>query len=312
VRIPQEAAVIEFLIITGVLVLIILILVIVVRRRRGKDPNRLRLADVGTIIDRSVRSYRLHLVPMLIVSALLVPLGNFSNYAGNQVVVMADLILMAAGNYNSPLTALLGLITLLGTLGLGKTLLSCGVVRMLQHSQEGTPMRLSAALPHGRWGAVAGLAALMIIPSALLMYLGLIGGLVWLFFALAPVVMFYEELGPVSACKRSYRLIRKNYSPLLNTLVPLWLIGWLLVGTLLYGGLFALGLLVDIPPTLSAGLMVLFWLVGSIFVAPLVTLGAVQYYHYVREREQPAVEAVTMERLQEALDASARTQAPLA
>lgn len=304
---------IEFLTVTGVLVLLIVLLVVRVvrRRRRGKDPNRLRLADVGTIIDRSVHSYRLHLVPLLIISALLVPLGNISNHATSPLFVLGSATYITESSYYTA-TLLLGLAAFYGSLGLGKTLLACAVVRMLQHSQEGTPLRLSTALPHGRWGAVAGLAVLMIIPSLLLVHLGLIGALVWLFFALAPVVMFYEELGPVSACKRSYRLIRTNYSPLLNTLVPLWLIGWLLVGTLLYGGLFALNMLVALPPDFNGYLSILFWLVGSIFVAPLVTLGAVQYYHYVREREQPAVEAVTMERLQDALDASARTQAPLA
>jgi len=287
-------------------VVALIVLIFVVRRNRTPNPNRLRMADVGTIIDRSVRSYRMHLVPLLIISALLVPLGNISDYASGVHLVFASY-----ASYELPLTlswdyTVMVIAVVIGALGIGKTLLACAVVSAVQQSEDGTPMRLSDALPQGRWGAVVGLAALMIIPSLLLTYLGIIGGLVWIFFAAAPVVMFYEELGPWSAFKRSYKLVKAHYSALLNTLVPLWLIGWLLAGGTLYSVLMLLRVLELIPFTLIGPLGLLIWLAGGVFVAPLITLGVLQFYFMARERELATVEEITPDALHEALQAGAR------
>jgi hypothetical protein len=129
---------------------------------------------------------------------------------------------------------------------------------------------------------------------------------VWIFFAAAPVVMFYEELGPWSAFKRSYKLVRADYSALLNTLVPLWLIGWLLAGGTLYSVLMLLNVLELIPFTLISPLGLLIWLAGGVFVSPLITLGVLQFYFMVRERELATAEGITPDALHEALQAGAR------
>jgi hypothetical protein len=283
----------------------LLVLIFVVRRNRTPNPNRLHMADIGTIIDRSVRSYRMHLVPLLVISALLVPLGNISNYASSVHLLFAPhgIFLYSTWDLMLNMTILVGF---LGALGIGKTLLACAVVSAVQQSEDSTPMRLNDALPQGRWRAIIGLTVIMIIPSLLLAYMGIIGSLFWLFFAAAPVVMFYERLGPWSAFKRSYSLVKAHYSALLNTLVPLWLIGWLLAGGTLYSVLLLLDTFTMLSPTFLASLSMAIWLLGGVFVAPLITLGALQFYLLVRERELATAQEITPDVLHEALNTGTR------
>jgi hypothetical protein len=286
-------------------IIVLIVLILVVRRNRTPNPNRLHMADIGTIIDRSVRSYRTHLVPLLVISALLVPLGNISNHASGVHLLFAPygIFLYSTWDFMMNMTMLIGF---LGALGIGKTLLACIVVRSIQQSKDGAPIRLGEKPTEGRWNAIIGLTAIMIIPSLLMAYLGIIGSLFWLFFAAAPVVMFYEGLGPWSAFKRSYSLVKAHYSALLNTLVPLWLIGWLLAGGTLYSVLLLLDTFTMLSPTFLASLSMAIWLLGGVFVAPLITLGALQFYLLVRERERATAAEVTPDVLHEALNTGTR------
>jgi hypothetical protein len=126
---------------------------------------------------------------------------------------------------------------------------------------------------------------MMIIPSLLTAFLGIIGALIGLFWAVAPVVMVYEEVGPVVATQRSFDLVRRNYSALLNTLVPLWVIGWVVVGSLVVGSIFLLDRVAGLSPTLIEAVNYAGWTAGSVVVAPLVACGSLSFYLYVREFE---------------------------
>jgi hypothetical protein len=284
---------------------VVLVLLIFMVLNRKKNPNRLRMADVGTILDRSLRSYRMNLVPLLVMSALFVPLGNISNTAASIHMLFIGIEQFVSSSPSWDVSLLLGLVWL-GAVGIGKTLLACVIVRAMHYGEHGNVVRLGDKLPEKRWGAMLGLAVIMIIPSLLLNYLGIIGALVWMLFAAAPVVMFYEGIGPWSACKRSYSLVKSNASALLNTLVPLWLIGWLLIGGTLYSVLFALDTMQLISSLLASGLSLLIWLVGGVFVAPLMTLGVLQFYGMVRERELASAEQITPDVLHETIRAGAR------
>lgn len=126
---------------------------------------------------------------------------------------------------------------------------------------------------------------MMIIPSLLTAFLGIIGALIGLLWAVAPVVMVYEEVGPVVATQRSFELVRRNYSALLNTLVPLWVIGWVVVGSLVVGSMFLLDRVAGLAPTLIEAVNYAGWTAGSVVVAPLVACGSLSFYLYVREFE---------------------------
>jgi|GEM_PF-6343225 len=51
---------------------------------------------------------------------------------------------------------------------------------------------------------------MMIMPSLLTAFRGIIGALIGLLWAVAPVVMVYAEVGPVVATQRSFQLVRRN------------------------------------------------------------------------------------------------------
>jgi hypothetical protein len=268
---------ITFLIFTALIVGIIVVLAVRIVRRR-KQAKGYTLHDVGTLIDRSLSAYRKHLVPILIASAVCLPLGSVSGFSQTFLLGFAAVIMPAA-----PPALLLNLLGLLGMFGVGKTLLALGVAQAMLSSSTGRAVTVSDLAPR-RPGAVIGLIALLVVPSLATAFLGIIGALIALLWALAPAALVFEELGPWAALKRSARIVRAHYSGLLNTLVPLWLIGWLVVGTLLFGSLFVLRLLVPLPPTLSAQLLLGGWMVGNIFVAPLTAFGTLSFYLSARDR----------------------------
>jgi hypothetical protein len=144
------------------------------------------------------------------------------------------------------------------------------------------------------------MAALMIVPSLLLSFLGIIGGAMWLLWAIAPVVMFYEGLNPWKAMGRSFSIVRKQWSALLNTLVPLWVIGWLLIGVPTYGSVLLAHSVLALGDGISSQIALLIWLLGSVFVAPLVAMGMLHYYRYVREHAAATTE-LTYDELVEAV-----------
>lgn len=291
----MDSSAISTLVGIAVLVLLGFLIVRVIYQlvfKRKNRVERLKMRDIGTILDRSIMAYRHNLLPLLIVSALCVPLGNVSMQASGLLGFSWALFLFDGFEQHDTWIALLQIIIftliLLGATGIGKTLLMCSAMHGMHAAGEGQTMKLADALPHKRLWAVVGMIALMILPSLLFTYLGLIGALIWMYWSLAPVIMFYESLGPYAACKRSYQMVRSQWSALLNTMVPLWLIGWLVIGTPLYGSLLALGFVYPSMPELIADLMFICWIIGSVFVAPLMALGSLQFYLYLREREQPA------------------------
>jgi hypothetical protein len=55
--------------------------------------------------------------------------------------------------------------------------------------------------------------------------------------------------------------------------------------------LWLLGLFVTIPPVTFEALTLIGWIVGGAFVAPLIALGAAQFYLFMRERSTQPMEA---------------------
>lgn len=278
--------------------LIIFLIVRIVTRKQSAD--RLRLRDIGTILDRTVWDYRQHLVGLLLISALCVPLGNVSSYGLSVLQYYLVLSLLdpwgtftattMSSSTSMPIliSMLITMISLFASFGVGKTVLMYKTMQKMRALTAEDTFSLEHQLQPERWDILVGLVAIMIIPWLLFAFLGLIGAAVWLSWSLAPVVVVYEGLGPVAAVKRSYQLVRGRWSSLLNTLVPLWVIGWLIIGVPLYGSLVLLHWVAPMSPDLMAQLAFLAWLVGSIFVAPLGALGARNFYLEVRDRERTA------------------------
>jgi hypothetical protein len=274
--------------------LVLLLLLIVRLVRRKKRPASFQLRDVGSMIDRSISAYRRHLIPALMLSAICLPLGSSSAYSIFLLSgTFAFIPSMPSSEPIDPILFLIGALTLLGAFGIGKILLVCGIAAGMRAERHGQPITFGALVPQQRPGAVLALILLMIIPSILSSVLGLIGGLICLFWALAPVAMLHEDLGPWAAIKRSWSIVRAHYSALLNTLVPLWLIGWLIVGTPLFVSLWLLGFL-GVGSVATSTLLLCGWLIGQICVAPITAFGAVCCYLYVQEHATPPASAVEM------------------
>ncbi len=275
----------------GPIFIILLIVVIMRLFRRKKGQPRLGLRDTTTIIDRSIAAYRRHLVPVLILSALCFLLGSSSGY--NFTLLGTLTFWLAAPEAQSSLPSLVtSAWALLNFFGIGSTLLAVGVAAGMHTAGQGAPVAFVDFLPRQRSRALLGLVLLMVIVSILSVILGIIGLLIALFWSLAPVIMCFEGLNPWRAVRRSYALVRANYSGLLNTLVPLWLIGWLIVGLPIFGSIWlptALGL---IGTEQSALLVTLGLMLGQIAVTPLTAFGAVCFYQYI---QAPIDAAVTLE-----------------
>lgn len=256
-----------------------------VKRRK---PGTLTLRDVGALIDRTFWTYRRNLVPSLLLATLCLPLGSTSGYFGFNTLLLMFLPFTSSMNSGFDLTlATITVSSLLGVVGLGKTLLACGLAQLLLRREQGATGGIADALPRGRWGAVFGLAVLLLIPSLAANFLGILGLLLTVLWAAAPAALIFDGLGPIDAFRRSITVTWRHYSALLNVLVPLWLIGWLAVGTPLFGAGWLLWMLGSLPDELIAPLMFGAWLIGSIFVAPLSSLGALVFYRFVREHDTP-------------------------
>jgi hypothetical protein len=280
--------------ITAVIVIGLALVVIVIIRliRRKKRPATFRLRDVGSMIDRSISAYRRHLLPALILSAICLPLGSSSTYSVSLLSGMLPFVILP--DSTTPMMFLIAGLSLINALGIGKTLLACGVAAGMRAAREGQPVTLGAFFPRRRLGAVLGLVLLMIIPSILSAMLGFIGGLIALFWAVAPAVMLHEDLGPWAATKRSTTIVRANYSALLNTVVPLWVIGWLIVGTPLFVGLWLLGFLGLASGAMASTLLLCGWVIAQVCVAPITAFGSICFYLYVQEHT-PAPLDISME-----------------
>jgi hypothetical protein len=264
------------------IVVILLFLLVVGLYRRRKAQPRLGLRDIATIVDRSIAAYRRHLVPALALSTLCFFLGSSSGY---NVALLRTLTLgFAAPEAQASLPSLLtNLWTLLNFLGIGSTVLAVGIATGLYEAgNQGISVPVAAFLPLRRPWALLGLILLMSITSIVSTFLGIIGMLLAVFWSLAPVVMQFEGLSPWRAVRRSYALVRANYSALLNTLVPLWLIGWLIAGLPIFGSIWLLNVLGVVPGAQAAPLATLGLALGQIMVAPLTAFGAVCLYQYLQ------------------------------
>jgi hypothetical protein len=278
------------LIILALIGLVIVVLVGVRIARRKKRPGAFSLRDVGTIIDRSISAYRRHLLPTLILSALCLPLGTSSRFSLSLLGGRYPFAFSSTPSVSSePLLFLIGALSLLSAFGIGQTLLAYGVAAGMRAERLGQPVTLGGLIPRQRPLALLGLVLLMIIPAILSTLVGIFGMLFAVLWAVAPAVLLHEGLGPWAAVKRSFAIVRPHYSTLLNTLVPLWLIGWLVVGTPLFAGLWLLDLLGVVSDTVTTTLLFCAWVVGQVCVAPVMAFGAVCFYLYVQEHTAPPV-----------------------
>ena len=272
-----------------------LVAVIVVLVRRRKNPTRLTWGEVGTIVDQSLRAYRRHFVPLLALSAICAPLGAvtyFSIYSFLATLSAPAPLHGSNGWMQTSMRVVSIVVLVMGSLGLGKTLLACGTAQALHDESEGQPVSLGRMLGQQRWRATIGLMLRMIVPSLINALFGLLGLIATLSWRVAPAALVFEQLGAREAVKHGRALVKPVRGQLADVLAPLWLIGWLIVGAPMVGGLWLIGVLFG---TLSSGALEALTLLGSIlggiFVAPLTALGAAQFYLFVRERSPQRMEA---------------------
>jgi hypothetical protein len=269
-------------------------LALVIMFRRKKRVDRLRWSEIGTIIDRAVRAYRRYLLPLLALSAICAPLGAitytsvFSFFIDNSA--RSGLIGTGSLWVEALKRIILGVILVMGSLGLGKTLLACGVAQAIYDEASGQPVSLWRVLSQQRRGATLSLIVRMIIPSLLRAFFGYLGALVTLSWWVAPAAMIYERLGPRDAIKHGRAVVKAVRWQLLDVVVLLWLIGWLIAGAPLLGIFWLLNMVTTLSPATLDSLMLIGWIVGSVFVAPLTALGATHFYVFVRERSLVSVE----------------------
>ncbi|MFL5804557.1 MAG: hypothetical protein ACJ8CR_22775 [Roseiflexaceae bacterium] len=279
---------------TIVPVLLVLLIVVIARRRQ---TTRLKWAEIGTIIDRSLRAYRRNLVPLLALAAICAPIGVFTY--GSILSLFLD------GSIFGPrfrpeawldMAVRIGTIFLLvmGSLGLGKALLACGVAQAIYDDATSQPVGLGRMLSQQPWNATLGLMLRMIVPSLINAFLGYIGALLTLSWRVVPTALIFERLGARDAVRQGRELVKPCRVQLADALIPLWLIGWLIAGAPLLGGFLLLNLLFDLSLEMTAALTLIGGILGNIFVAPLMALGATQFYLYVRERSlEQAVQRFT-------------------
>jgi hypothetical protein len=275
---------------TVVPVLIVLLIVVIARRRQA---TRLTWTEIGTIIDRSLRAYRRNLVPLLALAAVCAPLGVFTygsifSLGSFSSLFIGSSVLDAEPVPDSMLQVAVRIGTIfalvMGSLGLGKTLLACGVAQAMYDDATGQPVSLGRMLSQQRWGATLGLMLRMIVPSLINMFLGYIGALLTLSWRVVPTALVFEQLGARDAAKQGRELVKPCRIQLADVLIPLWLIGWLIAGAPLLGGFWLVNLLAELSLETTVALTLLGSILGNVFVAPLMALGATQFYLYVRER----------------------------
>jgi hypothetical protein len=300
------------------LILLLLIASLVRSFRQRNNPDLLSPAEIGAVSDRALRAYRQRFVPLLTLAAILAPLGVGSPLlaplALQLIWPISDIFFFYAPPTPWLLLARIGVV--LTALGLGRSLLMLGAAYALTEEAEAQSLKtISAALRHDwkralilaiplsapsllmtlvvasatvglmQWGLSFGdtssLIVLMIVGLPLLLITALATNTRW---ALAPAVMRYESLGPLAAIRRSAQIVDAQRSGVSNLSLELWLIGWLVVSVPGAGGLLLLQLATPLAPELIGRLAVLLWMLGSVFVAPLLALGQVEFYLSARDR----------------------------
>jgi hypothetical protein len=251
--------------------------------RRKPRPGAYGLQGVGAIIDRAISAYRRHIIPILLLSILCFFVGSSSWYNIPPLLVILQPLPTASLSLDTYLL-LTAATMIVSMLGIGKTILACGAVNAILSEQRGQKVTFGCLIPRHRLGAVLGLALLLIIPSILSMLVGWLSGLFAVLWMAAPAAMIYERLGPWAAVKRSFALVVPRYGVLVGTIVPLWVTGWLVVGTPLFGGLWLLTATGLVDSTTSFVLIVAVWIISQICVAPLPAFGAACFYLSIGEQ----------------------------
>jgi hypothetical protein len=268
----------------GIVPVLIVLLIVVIARRR--QTAKLTWTEIGTIIDRSLRAYRRNLVPLLALAAVCAPIGVFTY--GSIFSFFVDSNTFGREPSTTWIQAVVRIGTIfmfvMGSLGLGKTLLACGVAQAMYDDAIGQPVSLGRMLSQQRWGATLGLMLRMIVPSLINMFLGYIGALLTLSWRVVPTALVFEKLGARDAVRQGRELVKPCRIQLADVLIPLWLIGWLIAGAPLLGGFLLLNMVFQLSPEMTAALTLIGWVLGGVFVAPLMALGATQFYLYARER----------------------------
>jgi hypothetical protein len=286
--------------------------------RQRKNPEVLSSAEVGVVIDRALQAYRRRLVPLLALAALLTPLGVASPLLAPLALQLIWPMRDSFFSSEPPTAWLLAgrAAAILSALGLGRSLLMYGAACALAEPAQDQSLRTIAAAVLRDWrralllaiplsapsmfttlvvvlvtlallrpsvgtSANFSLIALMIVGLPLMIILGLTTDVRW---ALAPAAMRYESLKPIAAIRRSAQIVRAQRSGMSNVTLGLWLIGWLMVSVPVAGGLLAWRLIPPPVPDLSGQSAILIWMLGSVFVAPLLALGPVELYLCVRDR----------------------------
>jgi len=281
-----------FLFLTVIIVSgVIFFFVRVARSRKDNEPRQmLDMSEVGAIIDRSIWSYRQHLVPFLILSLLCLPLGISStqNIITLLLTISAPGFFFHGSSITDVIATLLIMLRIISVFAIGKTLLSCGVARALHiaSTTTGKPVRLVDALPYRPAASVAAMVGLIAGLSLLVAFLDILGLLVALLWALAPAVMYSESIGAFRALQQGVELTMKYFSGLLRTLLLLWFIGWLVVGTPIFVSVWLLQFAFPLSSDVMSSLIFLGWIIGQVFVAPLVAIGSVHFYLFVRDRPE--------------------------
>lgn len=237
------------------------------------------LVEVAPLIDRSLRDYRQHMLPLLTLSALALVLGNIppSSYGMVCIVLLIQIVplhLFPALFWDvSPtliLPAMAQIVALIlivpGVFNVGNALLNWGIIQALQGHRASGPIRLEDALPRQRWGTIGRLIVVMSLPllgftlglgmlfasanapSSLQFVLIFVGsglalGLVTfpLLMALVPPVMFFDTVQPRAALRRSGSMF--SFAGQGQYLALLTLVSLWAIGWLPIGVLFVVGLL---------------------------------------------------------------------
>jgi hypothetical protein len=271
-----------------------LVAVIIVLFLRRRNPARLTWSEVGTLIDRSLRAYRRQFVPLLALSAICAPLGvvTYSSFYSFLVTLNTPAPLHGSGDWLQLAMRIVSIgVLVMGTLGLGRTLLACGAAQALRDESEGQTVGLGRMLGQQPWRATIGLMLRMIVPSLINALFGVLGLLATLSWRVAPAALLFEQLDARDAVRHGRALVKPVRGQLADVLAPLWLIGWLIVGVPMVGGLWLFELFGALSPSAIEALTLIGWIVGSVFVAPLTALGAAQFYLFVRERSTQRMEA---------------------
>jgi hypothetical protein len=286
--------------------------------RQRKNPELLSSAEIGMLIDRALRAYRSRFVPLLALAALLAPLGVASPLLAPLALQLTwpmrdtffsgepPTIWVLAGRAAVALTAL----------GLGRSLLMYGAACALAEAAERLSLKTICSALLRDWKralilaiplsapsllvtlvvllvtvALAGpsasistgffLLALMIVGMPLMIIIGLAADVRW---ALAPAAMRFESLRPVAAIRRSAEIVRAQRSGVFNLTLGLWLIGWLMVSVPVAGALLIWRLAAAPASPLIGQLAAPLWMIGSVFVAPLMAFAPLEAYLYMRDR----------------------------